>query len=66
MTTKIQWTDETWLMWPGCVPASAGCANCYAVRDGWRLAYNPNPKVAAPYAGIVKKVLADGTDILGG
>jgi protein gp37 len=66
MSTGIQWTDETWLMWPGCVPASPGCANCYARRDAWRLSYNPNPKVSAPYQGIVKKVLADGTEILAG
>lgn len=66
MTTNIQWTDETWLIWPGCAPSSPGCANCYAVHDGWRLSYNPNPKVSAPYAGIVVKVLGDGTRIHGG
>jgi protein gp37 len=66
VSTGIQWTDETWLMWPGCVPASPGCANCYAVRDAWRMSFNPNPKVSAPYQGIVKKVLDDGTEILAG
>lgn len=62
----IQWTDATWLFWPGCVPKSAGCLHCYAKKDAWRMAYNPNPKIAAAYKHIVKKVLADGTEILGG
>ena len=30
MSTKIEWTEETWNPVTGCVPVSAGCAHCYA------------------------------------
>jgi protein gp37 len=30
MTTKIQWTDQTWNPIVGCSKISAGCQNCYA------------------------------------
>lgn len=30
MTTKIEWTDETWNWMVGCSRISAGCKNCYA------------------------------------
>ena len=39
MSTKIQWTDETWNPVTGCTKVSAGCANCYAeamCRRFWR------------------------------
>ncbi|MCT7971148.1 DUF5131 family protein [Laspinema olomoucense] len=34
MSTKIQWTDETWNILVGCsrVPGSPGCQNCYAAE----------------------------------
>jgi protein gp37 len=32
MTTKIEWTDETWNPVTGCTKVSAGCKNCYAER----------------------------------
>jgi protein gp37 len=28
--TKIQWCDDTWNPWIGCVKVSTGCKNCYA------------------------------------
>lgn len=32
MSTKIEWTDETWNPVTGCTKVSAGCKNCYAER----------------------------------
>lgn len=37
MTTKIEWTDESWNPVTGCTKASAGCQNCYAERMSKRL-----------------------------
>ncbi|WP_420406945.1 DUF5131 family protein [Hoeflea sp.] len=54
--TKIQWTGRTWNPIAGCDIVSPGCRNCYAMRDAHRLAHNPNPKVAAKYAGTTKLV----------
>ena len=38
MTSKIQWTDETWNPSTGCTKISEGCQNCYAERMAKRLA----------------------------
>lgn len=38
MTTKIEWTDETWNPVTGCTPISPGCVNCYTKRMARRLA----------------------------
>ena len=51
--TNIEWTDETWNPITGCSKVSPGCDGCYAIRDAGRLAGNPNPKIAAAYAGTV-------------
>jgi protein gp37 len=32
LTTKIEWTDETWNPVTGCTKVSQGCKNCYAER----------------------------------
>jgi protein gp37 len=32
MTTRIEWTDETWNPVTGCTKVSQGCKNCYAER----------------------------------
>ena len=32
MSTKIEWTEETWPVVAGCTPVSEGCKNCYAAR----------------------------------
>lgn len=37
MTSKIEWTDETWNPVAGCAKVSAGCRNCYAERMAARL-----------------------------
>lgn len=50
--SHIQWTDATWNPVAGCVKVSEGCRNCYAIRDGHRMASNPNPKLAATYSGL--------------
>ena len=42
MSTKIDWTDETWNPVVGCSKVSPGCLNCYAERMGRRLAYMGN------------------------
>lgn len=38
MTTKIDWTDETWNPIVGCSKCSPGCQNCYAEKMAARLA----------------------------
>lgn len=38
MSTKIEWTDETWNPVTGCSKVSPGCKNCYAERMAKRLA----------------------------
>lgn len=42
MSTKIEWTDETWNPIIGCKKVSAGCDHCYAERMAIRLAANSN------------------------
>ena len=37
MSTKIQWTDETWNPVTGCTPVSRGCLNCHAAKMARRL-----------------------------
>ena len=38
MSTKIEWTDETWNPVVGCQKVSEGCQNCYAEKMARRLA----------------------------
>lgn len=51
--SKIEWTDATWNVTIGCDRVSAGCDGCYAIRQARMRASNPNPKVAAAFAGTV-------------
>ena len=37
MSTKIEWTEETWNPFVGCFIVSAGCTNCYAMTMAQRL-----------------------------
>ncbi|MFA6400904.1 MAG: phage Gp37/Gp68 family protein [Salinivirgaceae bacterium] len=37
MSTKIEWTNETWNPIIGCSPVSPGCKNCYAEKMAFRL-----------------------------
>lgn len=36
-TTAIEWTERTWNPFVGCSIKSAGCTNCYAMRQAYRL-----------------------------
>jgi protein gp37 len=36
-TTAIEWTHHTWNPFVGCSIVSAGCKNCYAMRQAYRL-----------------------------
>lgn len=47
--TKIQWTDETWNPIRGCSLVSAGCANCYAMKQAHRFS-GPG----RPYEGLTE------------
>ena len=38
MSSKIEWTNETWNPITGCTPVSEGCQRCYAKRMAQRLA----------------------------
>ena len=53
--TKISWADDTWPVTVGCDKVSAGCYDCYAMRDARRMGSNPNPKVSGVYNGLVEK-----------
>ncbi|MDE2022511.1 MAG: phage Gp37/Gp68 family protein [Patescibacteria group bacterium] len=47
MKTTIEWTDRTWNPIRGCTLVSAGCENCYAMRQAHRFS-----SVGAPYEGL--------------
>lgn len=53
MSTKIEWTQQTWNPTVGCDKVSAGCKHCYAIRMAWRLAHIPAMKEL--YGDTVKK-----------
>lgn len=40
-TTGIKWTESTWNPVTGCSKVSAGCKNCYALRDWEKLSSKP-------------------------
>jgi protein gp37 len=52
--TKIEWTERTWNPTGGCRRKSPGCHNCYAERQAYRLAHNPNEQVSAHYSGLTQ------------
>lgn len=53
--SKIEWTDTTWSVVLGCDRVSAGCDSCYAIPQARMRAANPNPKVAAAFAGLAER-----------
>ncbi len=53
--TLISWADTTWPVTVGCDKVSAGCYDCYAMRDARRMGNNPNEKVSSVYNGLVVK-----------
>jgi len=50
--SKIEWTGDTHQFVSGCGDASPGCANCYAKRQAYRMASNPNAKIQQRYRGL--------------
>lgn len=48
----IEWTEKTWNPMRGCRRVSPGCQHCYAEREAYRLASNPNRKTADKYEGL--------------
>lgn len=64
--SNIEWTatrnpdgtvtpGSTWNPLLGCSKVSAGCMSCYAIQTAWVKQHNPNPTIAAAYAGLVEK-----------
>ena len=51
--TDISWADATWPITVGCDKVSAGCYDCYAMRDARRMGNNPNSKISTVYNGLV-------------
>lgn len=47
--TKIEWTDATWSPVRGCSLVSAGCANCYAMKQAHRFS-----GAGQPYEGLTE------------
>lgn len=56
MSSKIEWTEDTWNPLIGCDKVSAGCKNCYAIQTAWIRMHNPAMK--EKYAGTVEKTAA--------
>lgn len=52
MSTKIEWTNETWNPIIGCSKISPGCDNCYAEKMANRLA--SNPKIKESYCNVIE------------
>ena len=52
-TTGIEWTEHTWNPFVGCSIHTAGCTNCYAMKQAHRIeAFGTVPH----YAGVTRKV----------
>lgn len=62
--TKIEWADETWSPIIGCDRVSPGCDRCYAISTARMRESNPNPKIAAAFAGTTERN-EDGVDWTG-
>ena len=53
MTTKIEWTNETWNPVTGCTKYSQGCQNCYAEKMHKRLTTMGQEKYSKPFNEVV-------------
>lgn len=51
-SSKIGWTQSTWNVLLGCSKVSPGCRDCYAMREVYRMAANPNPTIKAANEGL--------------
>jgi len=56
--SKISWTNTTWNPILGCDRVSPGCDSCYAITQARIRSANPNPKIAAAFAGTVERTEA--------
>lgn len=52
-TTEIEWTEHTWNPFAGCSVHTAGCTNCYAMRQAFRIEQFGS---APHYQGLTQKV----------
>lgn len=48
--SAIEWTNNTWNPWQGCVKVSQGCKNCYMYRDKKRYRQDPTTVVRSSRA----------------
>jgi protein gp37 len=62
MTTNIEWVKnpdgskgETWNLVTGCTKASAGCQECYALKESWKKMHHPHPAIQKAYEGVAEK-----------
>ncbi|CAM5678444.1 hypothetical protein SANTM175S_02370 [Streptomyces antimycoticus] len=62
--SAIEWTDTTWSPVIGCDRVSPGCDSCYAITTARIRSHNPNPKIAAAFAGTAHRT-ADRLDWTG-
>lgn len=53
MTSKIEWTTETWNIITGCTKHSEGCKNCYAEKMHKRLTGMGQEKYKEPFSKVV-------------
>lgn len=58
MTTKIEWTNRTWNPIAGCSKVSAGCTNCYAIKQAFVRMHNPHPAIKQKFEGVAEKTKA--------
>lgn len=53
MTSKIEWTTETWNIITGCTKHSEGCKNCYAEKMHKRLTGMKSEKYQTPFNKVI-------------
>ncbi len=53
MTSKIEWTTDTWNIITGCSKHSEGCQNCYAASFHKRLAGMKQKKYQHPFNQVI-------------
>jgi protein gp37 len=56
VSSKIEWTDETWNPVVGCSAVSPGCDNCYAAREA-----SGRLKTSPAYEGLAENGVFNGT-----